>query len=52
MHKVDFGVAFWCPRDGVDMMAAKVATNFQGILDRYIRKILVTEGYDFLLSHE
>lgn len=49
---MDFWVAFWGARSRVDVVAAKVATNFEGIFDGDVGEVLVTEGDDFLFGDE
>lgn len=52
MNQVDFGVSLRCPAGRVNMMATKVSAEFQGICDRQVGKVLISEGNDFTLSDQ
>ena len=52
MDQVDFWVASWGTRRGVDVQTAEVSAKVEGLLDREGGEVLVTEGYHFLLRDE
>jgi hypothetical protein len=52
MDQVDFWVAGWGTRCGVDVQTAEVSAKIEGLLDGEGGEILVTEGYHFLLGNE
>ena len=49
VHEVDFRVALWRARRGVNMVTPEVAAKIEGVLDGNIGEILVAEGDYFLL---
>lgn len=52
VHEVDFGIALGGARGRVDMQAAEVAAEFEGVGDGEGGEVLVAEGDDFLLRDE
>ena len=52
MDEVNLRKTFWCSAGGMDMQSSKVTTKLQSLLDRQRSQVLVSEGNDFLLSHE
>ena len=52
MDQVDFWVAGWGTRCGVDVQTAEVSAKVEGLLDGQGCEVLVTEGYHFLLGDE
>jgi hypothetical protein len=52
VYEMDFWVALWCTRCGMDMVSAKVCTVIKSILDVQVRKVLVTERNNLSLRNE
>jgi hypothetical protein len=50
VNKVDFRITLWRSARGVDMMPAKVASKIEGLLDRQVGEVLVSEGNDLSLG--
>ncbi len=52
VYEMNLGITFGRSRGRVDVMAAEVGTIVEGLLDRQILQVLVTEGHDLALRHE
>lgn len=52
MHEMDLGIPFRSARCRVNMVTTKVAADIKSFFDRKVCKVLIPEGYDFLLCHE
>lgn len=50
MNKVDLGEAFGASTGGMDVVSAKIAAPFQGLVDWEVCQILVTESHDLALG--
>lgn len=52
VHEVDLWIAFWGAGGRVDVVAAEVAADFEGVFDGDVGEVLVAEGNDFLFGDE
>ncbi len=52
VHEVNLGVTLWGTGGLVDVMTAKVATEFESLIDGEVRKVLVAECNDLPLGNE
>ncbi len=52
MDKMDLRISLWGTGGGMNVMPAKVPSEFQSVRDGQVRKILVTESDDFSLCDE
>lgn len=52
MNEMNLRISLWGSASWMDMMAAKVASKFEGLLDWQVGEILVSEGDNFTLGDE
>ena len=45
MDEVDFRKSLWCTRGRVDVVAAEVSPKVESLLNREVRKVLITERF-------